>query len=156
MRERLLLSLLLASACATHYAYTFHDADPGAQLATAPNQPDQVADADLAAELVVDADAGALSLALTNKTDQVLQVDWANIALTAPDGTVATLRPDADLGWLQPSARTTARLVPFALPRTGSAAAANDNQTFRIAVPAIVRREPKLYRYNLVAHVRAL
>jgi hypothetical protein len=144
--------LLLASACATHYAYSFtaNSSDH------APGSPGQTADADLAADLVVDPDAGALSLTLTNQTDQVLQVEWRDITLTAPDGTVATLRPDADLGWLQPSARVAARLVPVALPRTGSAAAANDQQTFRLAVPAIVRREPKLYRYNLVAHVRAL
>jgi hypothetical protein len=140
---RHVLPVLLATACATHYAYKFE-----------PGQP--TADADLAAELVVDPDAGALSLALSNQTDQVLQIDWANITLTAPDGSVATLRPDADLGWLQPTARIAARLGPVALPRTGSAAAANDAQTFQVSVPAIVRREPKLYRYNLVAHVHAL
>jgi hypothetical protein len=146
-------ALLACLACGPHYAYTFQDTDPGVQHA-APGH-DTVGDADLVAELAVDPAAGVLALALTNKTDQVLQVDWANITLTAPDGAVATLRPDADLGWLAPSARVAARLVPVALPRTGSAAAANDNARYQLAVPAIVRREPKVYRYNLVAHVRA-
>src|ERR1700733_12215774 len=116
MLERCLLPVLLATlACGPHYAYTFQDTDPGVQHGAAPGKPDTIGDADLVAELAIDAAAGVLGLALTNKTDQVLEVDGANITRPAPDGAVATLRPDTDLGWLPPGARVAARLVPVAL-----------------------------------------
>ena len=141
---RLGLLLLLASAgCASHYAYAFHVDEPAA-------------DPNLEARIAVDTVSDDIALELTNKTDQVLQVEWADIALTGAKGHVARLRPDADLGWIQPGATIEARLFPLALPREGDAAAAYEGQRFDLSVPVIVRREATVYHYSLVAHVRAL
>jgi hypothetical protein len=145
---------LVLTGCASHYSYTFRVTDPGVQAAPAPGTPDVIGDADLLAEILVDTKADAIQLGLTNKTDQVLQVDWANIALSRPGGGQTLLRPDTDLGWIAPGAHVVARLFPFALPHKGHAAEANNDQAFSLAVPTIVRREAKLYHYTLVAHVR--
>jgi hypothetical protein len=128
----------------------FRVTDPGVQR-SAPGTPDVISDADLTAEILVDTNADAIQLGLTNRTDQVLQVDWANIALTRPGGGQTMLRPDTDLGWIAPGAHVVARLFPFALPRKGHDAEANNGQSFQLAVPATVRRETKVYRYTLVA-----
>ncbi len=151
-----LLALLVAAGCAAPYAYDFHLTDPGVQAAATPGGAETIEDADLRAEISVDVAAGALSLSVTNKTDQVLQVDWAGITLTHADGTVTGLRPDVDLGWLQPQATVAARLVVIALPHSGVEAAAYQGRRFQLNVPAIVRRQAKLYHYGLTAHVRAL
>src|SRR5262245_27440079 len=143
-REHLGVLLLVASAgCASQYAYTFHVDEP-------------VEDGDLRAEIVVDTIADDVALDLTNKTDQVLQVEWAKIAITGAKGRVSPLRPAVDLGWIQPGATVAAKLFPLALPRKGDAAAAYEGQHFDLTVPVIVRREPKQYHYSLVAHVREL
>jgi len=91
---------------------------------------------------------------VTNKTDQVLQVAWAEISITRPDGTGTALRPDVDLGWLPPGVTLAARLFPIALPHSGSAALANQGRRFQLNVPVIVRREAKVYNFTLTAHVR--
>jgi len=113
-------------------------------------------DADVKTAILVDAAAGAVHLDVTNKTEEVLQVEWAEISITRPDGSVTTLHPDADVGWIQPGTYVTARLYPIALPRSGTEAAANEGRRFQLNVPMIVRREAKLYHYSLTAHVRAL
>lgn len=157
MAERIVPALALAlalSGCAPRYAYSFHVVDPGARVAAVAGQPDVVEDADVRAALVVDPGAGAIRLDLTNKTDAVLQVEWAAIAVTRPDGTSATLRPETDLGWIQPGATAAATLVPFVLPRTGDAALANEGRPFQLAIPMIVRRESKVFHVTLAAHVR--
>ena len=73
---RSLLSLALLAGCAGTYIYSFR----------VEARPD---DTDLAAAVDVDAGDQAVHLALTNRTDQVMQVDWAAIALggtePAPD-----------------------------------------------------------------------
>ena len=155
-RNKLGLGLPLAlvlGACGPQYAYSFQVTNPGVKH-SAPNTPDIVDDADLEAEILVDSVADAIQLSLTNKTDQVLQIDWANVAITRPAGKSTTLRPDTDLGWLAPGAHVVARLFPFALPRKGHDAEVNEGKTFQLTVPATVRRESKVYRYALVAHVR--
>ena len=139
MRAAILLALLVACS-GPDYTYTFRVGGP-------------TGDRDVTAELVVDARAGAIDLALTNHTDAEVQVRWADVALARPDGSVVALRPDADLGWIKPGARVAARLFPFVLPR-GDGAAAYEGRAFRLDVPAIVRRENKVYRFDLVAHVR--
>jgi len=135
------LVIAVAACAGTKYAYTFHPGPAG--------------DADVAAEIAVDERVGAIDLALTNRTDAEVQVRWADIALTRPDGTVIALRPDADLGWIKPGARIAARLFPLVLPRDDGAAA-YEGRAFQLQVPAIVRHEDKLYRVDLVAHVRKL
>ena len=133
--------LLAFAGCASPYAYEFHVTDPG------------VDDQDVGAAILVDVPAAAVLLEVTNKTDEVLQVDWAAITLTRSDGSVSTLRPDVDLGWLQPHATVAARLFPIALPHSGNQAAAYEGQRFQLNLPAIIRREPRLYHYALSAHV---
>jgi hypothetical protein len=137
------LVLLACVGCASQYAYTFHVNEP-------------VEDNDLKAAIVVDTVADDVTLELTNKTDAVLQVDWASTAITGKRGRVSQLRPDVDLGWIRPGATVTARLFPLALPRKGDEAAAYEGQRFDLMVPVIVRRESKQYHYALVAHVREL
>jgi hypothetical protein len=149
-----LVALLAGIGCARSYTYTFHLADPGAHPAPRPGDPDMLEDADLKAEVLVDAADAAVRLDMTNKTDEVLQVAWAEISLVRPDGIATTLRPDADLGWLAPGAKQAARLFPIVLPHEGSAAAANRNRQFQLNVPVIVRREAKVYHFNLIANVR--
>jgi len=139
---RIAVLLVALGGCATRYAYTFRD------------QPLQ--DPDLAAAITVDADAGALRLELENRTDQMMQVAWTEIAITRLGGRSTTLRPDTDLGWIPPGERIAAHLVRIALPREGGAAAANDGRQFRVDVPVVVRREPKVYHLTLVAHLREI
>lgn len=137
--------LLAFAGCASPYAYDFHLIDPAT-----------VEDQDLSAQIRVDVAAAAVLLELTNKTDEVLQVEWGAITLTHNDGSVTSLRPDVDLGWLQPHATIAARLFAIALPHAGSKAAAYEGQRFQLNLPTVVRREPKLYRYAFSAHVRKL
>ncbi len=138
-RAPLWIVLLGCAACAPHYAYTF-EVPPAA-------------DKDLDADILVDAKANTISLDLTNLTDQVLQVQWSQISITDKRGLVTPLRPDWDLGWLQPRARVSAHLYPLALPDRGRAAASYEGETLELTVPVIVRREPRQYHYSLVAHV---
>jgi hypothetical protein len=136
--------LFLASAgCASQYAYTLRVDPP-------------VEDGDLKAQIVVDTIANDVTVDLTNKTDQVLQIEWAKIAISDAKGRVSPLRPDVDLGWIPPGATVAAKLFPLALPRKGHEAAAYEGRHFDLTIPAIVRREPKQYHYSLVAHVREL
>ena len=137
--------------CSSTYAYTFHVADG---KPAAPGGLETVEDADMKAEIVVDAASQAVRLDLTNKTDDVVQVEWAAIAFVRKDGRGMQLHPDVDLGWIKPGATQSARLFPLAFPRHAHAALDDDNQTFELRVPMIVRHEDKTYRYALTAHVR--
>ena len=150
-------ALCLSLGCATQYAYSFHLANSATAPASSAGGREVTEDADLRAELLIDpAGAEAVLCDLTNKTDQVLQVDWAHLAVIHAGGSVTSLRPDVDLGWIQPGAKLAARLTPFVLPRSGSAAAAYEGQQLELDVPVIVRRERRLYRYAFTAHVRKL
>ena len=151
-----LVALLASASCATPYAYDFHLTDPGVRPPASPGGSEAIEDADLRAAIFVDVAAGAVLLNVTNKTDQVLQIEWTAITLTRGDGSVTDLRPDVDLGWLQPQATVAARLVVVALPHSGREAAAYEGRRFQLNVPAIVRRQPKLYHYALTAHVHPL
>ena len=151
-----LVALLGSVGCATPYAYDFHLTDPGARPPPAPGGAEAIEDADVRAEILVEVAAGAVLLTVTNKTDQVLQIEWAAITLTRADGSVTSLRPDVDVGWLQPQATVAARLFVIALPHSGSEAAAYEGRRFQLNVPAVVRRQAKLYHYALTAHVREL
>jgi hypothetical protein len=154
VRSAALIALVALVGCASHYDYTFHLTEPGVHPASKPGDPEMLEDADVKAEVLVDGVAEAVLLDVTNKTDQVLQVGWAEISMTHPDGTGTTLRPDVDLGWVQPGAKLAARLFPLALPHTGSAAAANRGRRFQLHVPVIVRREAKVYHFTFIAYVR--
>jgi hypothetical protein len=154
----LALGVLLASmGCATPYAYSFRLDTQEARPAAKPEQRDVAADADVRAEILVDpTGARAILLDLTNKTDQVLQVDWGKITMTRSDGSSTSPRPHVDLGWIPPGATINARLVPFALPPAGDRAASYQGSRFELLVPMIVRREPKLYRYSFTVDVRPI
>jgi len=149
-----LLALLAGGGCATSYEYSFHLTEPGVHPAAAPGGPEMLEDADVKAEILVDGAAEAVLLDVTNKTDQVLQVEWAQISLARPDRTETTLRPDVDLGWIQPGEKLAAKLFPLALPHSGNAALHNQGRQFQLNVPMIVRREAKAYHFTLTAHVR--
>jgi hypothetical protein len=141
--------------CATPYAYTFHVVEPGVRLAAAPGAGDLLEDADLRTELKVDpAGPQAIVVTLTNKTEQVLQVRWAEVTLLDGKGGSSAPRPDQDLGWIPAGATQTARLVPFALPDKGSAAAAHEGRVFELVLPLIVRRESRSLHVHLAAHVQ--
>ena len=154
----LALAVLLASVgCAAPRAYAFHLENAGARPATKPNQREVLDDADVRAEILVDpTSARAILLDLTNKTDQVLQVEWANITMKRSDGTSTSPRPQEDLGWILPGATLSTRLIPFALPLTGGDADGYQGNHFELEVPMIVRREQRLYRYSFAVHVRPL
>jgi hypothetical protein len=92
--------LFAFGACARPYAYTFLVTEPAAR--DAPGGAQIIADADVEAQILVDANADAVHLEVTNKTEQVLQIEWAAIAIHGPDGRTTTLRPDVDLGWVEP------------------------------------------------------
>lgn len=155
--SRLCFLSLLATGCATPYAYTFHLSNPGVHLSSDPGARDFLEDADLKSEVAVDSSGlQAILLVLTNKTDQVLQVRWNDVRLVQPSGKKSVLLPDVDLGWIPAGATQTARLVPFVLPDRGDAAAAYEGRVFELLVPMVVRREEKQYRFSLTAHVRKL
>lgn len=136
------LLLAACAGCTAHYAYAF-DRHP-------------VPDPDVAADLEVDPATATLALALTNHTDQVVQVGWTDIALAGANGRPLPLHPDADLGWISPGATVQARLFPLALPRDGDAAKAFEGRRLDVTIPVIVRRESRQIHYSLVAHVHEL
>ena len=154
----LTLGVLLASVgCATPYTYSFRLDTQEARPSAQPGQRDVAADAYVRAEILVDpTGARAILLDLTNKTDQVLQVEWGKITMTRSDGSSTSPRPHVDLGWILPGATANARLVPFALPPTGDRAANYQGSRFELVIPMIVRREPKLYRYSFTVSVHSM
>ena len=90
--------LLAFAGCATQYAYDFHLTDPGVHPAVKMRGAEMVEDQDVCAAILVDVAAAAILVEITNKTDEVLQVEWAETTLTRSNGTVTSLRPDVDLG----------------------------------------------------------
>lgn len=137
----------LLAGCAPSYAYRF-DVTGATPEGAAPGAPSPVS-----AEAQV-GDDDTIHLALSNPTDDVVQVEWAKIAIDRGDHTTTRLHPATDLGWIAPGQTATAVLVPFALPRKGDAAAAYEGRTLELTIPLIVHREPAPLHVHLVAHVR--
>jgi len=151
----LLAALFVLTSCATPYGYQFNRLDSSTTSDPAAAKCQMREDANVHAELRLDPTSErAIFITVTNQTDQVLQVDWAKLTMTRTDGLATTLRPDADLGWIEPGQKQLARLIPFALPASGDAALALDGQRFRLEVPMVVRRERKTYCYDFLAHVQ--
>jgi hypothetical protein len=147
-------ALIASAACATPYAYSFHLSDEGSPHASEPGGWEVREDANVRVELLVDPTGQrAILVEVANKTDQVLQVQWTKVTMTRSDGLRTTPRPDVDLGWIKPGEAQVARLIPFALPPSGSAALALQGQRFELEIPMIVRHESKSYRYALSAHL---
>ena len=96
----------------------------------------------------------AILLNVTNRRTKV-QIEWAAITLTHSDGSVTSLRPDVDLGWLQPRPPPP-RPFATALPHSGSEAAAYEGRRFQLNVPAVVRRQSALSLRPHRARARAL
>jgi len=146
--QRLRYLLFAAFAgCATPYAYHF-------QLAEAPAQAgDTFEDAIVKARLRVEGDA--IELDLTNKTSDVMQVEWSKILLDRGDGTTTALHAASDLGWIQPGGSAAADLVPVAFPHEGDAALAYQHRKIELAVPVIANREPSTYRFHFLVSVQA-
>jgi hypothetical protein len=145
---------LASCGCATEYAYQFELTDTGAQRATVAGIGDVLEDADVKAE--IEMTEGAIVLGMTNKSGEVLQVEWKKIVLDRGDGTSSRPRPEVDLGWIEPGAQAKARLVPFVVPRSGDHAAAYAERHLELDVPMVVRHEPKTMRFHFTAHVHAL
>ncbi len=138
---RLGAAVLLLQGCVTPFGYRFEQLGPPG-------------DADLEAHVEVDATrARAVTLQVANKTDLPLQVGWADITLVGPDGRTTALRPDVDLGWVEPGATLTGQLGPFTLPTEGDAALAYQGRQFELQVPVVVRREPRVLHTVLLVHV---
>jgi len=156
----LALASLAGGGCASRYGYAFHLTDPGALPGTQAGSAgalERLEGHDVDAELQVDLrGAQAIVLSLRNKTEQVVQVRWADVLLVAPGGATRAPRPDVDLGWINPGETQTARLIPFALPVRGGAALAYEGKVFELQVPMLVRRELVVARYHLAAHVEEL
>jgi hypothetical protein len=151
----LLPSILAVAACSpTTYAYKFQLAEPGAHVAVVPGERDSLEDDTVKAEIQIADDR--ILLDLTNKTTEVLQVEWGKIALDRGDGVKTTLRPEVDLGWIDPGGTLAAQLVPFALPHTGTDAARYEGRRLELTVPVVAMREAKTYRFHFVAHVHSL
>jgi hypothetical protein len=151
MRRLCLISLVMACAPANYY-YNFDITDPGAQNNTKPGQSDSLEDSDMKAEILVDPTSfQAVLLNITNKTDQVLGVAWDQVTMINPDGVASPIKPDGQLGWVQPGTKVVARLVPFSLPSQGPAASAYDGSKFVLDVPMVVRGVSKDVRFHLVA-----
>jgi hypothetical protein len=145
----LLATLFILTACATPYVYKF---DPLEREAAGCQTPK---DADVRVDLRMDPTGErAIFMTVANPTDQVLQVEWTKLSMTRADGLVTTLRPDADLGWIEPGQKQLARLIPFALPGSGDAALALDGLRFQLKVPMRVRREPVTYCHDFLAHTQ--
>jgi hypothetical protein len=140
--------VLLASGCATPYAYQFEPAD---HAASSPPDRDVVEDADLRAEVQVT--EGAVLAEFTNKGSDSIQVAWKEVRLDRGDGTQSSLRPDVDLGWVPPGGKLAARLVPFAVPRSGKHAAQYEERKLELDVPMVVRNERKTYAFHFIVHV---
>jgi hypothetical protein len=150
-------ALSVFASCAPSYAYTFHLENRDVRASSKPDGQEGLEDADLRVEILVDPTAArAIYLTLTNKTDQVLQVEWTNITMSGPGKGEVTLRPEMDLGWVLPGATVHTRLVPFALPPSGNQAAEYQGRRFELVLPVIVRREPRAYHYAFVATVEKL
>jgi hypothetical protein len=157
LKSLALSALFAAAGCAAPYAYSFQLESPDAHPAAKLGEKQVLEDADVKACFLIDpTGARAIYLDLTNKTDQVVQVEWAKIAMTRSDESFTTPRPEVDLGWIAPGATLSTRLVPFALPPSGGQAASYQGQRFVLAVPMIVRRESKIYRYSFAVSVRKL
>jgi hypothetical protein len=157
MKNLFFVGVLAAGCAPTNYYYNFDLTDPGAQNLSKPGQRDTLEDDSIKAEILVDPTTfQAISFDVTNKTSQIVEVQWTQINMIGPDGSTIPVHPDADLGWIQPGTRMAARLVPFSLPPSGSAAAAYDGQTFQLQVPMVVGGQPKVYQYHLIVHMQKL
>jgi hypothetical protein len=151
------MMLFATAACATPYAYSFQLTNDGAGHASSAGGREVLEDADVRAELLVDPTGQrAILIDVANRTDQLLQVQWAGVTMTRSDGLMTTPRPDVDVGWIEPGKKQVVRLIPFILPPSGSAARAVEGQRFDLEVPMIVRREPKRYRYAFSVHLQEL
>ena len=158
MKTIAIMLMLAAAGCAdATYAYSFDLTDPGARNLTKPGERDVLEDADIKSEILVDPTSfQAVLLDLTNKTDSPLQVARDQISMIAPDHTQTPIKPDTGLGAVEPGARLTARLVPFALPAVGAPAKAYDDTDFELVVPMVVRGAPREVRYHMHARVHKL
>jgi hypothetical protein len=147
-----------AAGCApANYNYSFALTDPGAVNAIKPGQRDVLEDADIKTEILVDPTSfQAILYDLTNKTDQPIQVDWANVVVVTPDGNQMSVRPDGSVGGIDPGMKQVVRLVPFSLPSQGQLAAAYEAQQFQLVVRMWVRGASRELRYHLVAHVNKI
>jgi hypothetical protein len=156
--RKLALIALASSACApASYYYSFDLTNPGAQNLSKPGQRDTLEDDSVKSEILVDPTTfQAIALDVTNKTNQMMDVQWDQIRMTGPDGIAVQLQVDQPQGMVQPGRKVAVRLIPFALPATGSAAAGFDKTHFELDVPMVVNGQPKTYQFQMIVHMQKL
>ena len=142
--------MALTPGCATVYAYQFEPIDGHSTASTSPES--TIEDADVRGAVQIT--QGGITFDLTNKGIEIIQVDWKHVALARGDGSQTSLRPEADLGWLQPGGHLSGRLVPFVVPLSGPHAAAYAGRRVELDVPLIVHHETKVYRFPFQVHVQ--
>jgi hypothetical protein len=155
MRKLFLVAVVVAACAPTSYYYNFDITDPGAMNKSKPHERDAIEDGDVRTELLVDpTNFQSILMVVSNKTDQMLSVAWDQISIIDPNGVATSLRPDIQMNLGVPAAtKLMARLVPFSLPESGPAAAANDGAKYVLVVPMVIRGANKEYRFHLIAQV---
>ena len=93
---------------------------------------------------------------LTNKTDDVIAVDWTKIVFDLGRGIIDTPRPDIDLGWVAVGATLTARLAPIPLPQSSKGVAPYRLGHVELDMPMIIRHQPRVYRFHFTTTVSQL
>jgi hypothetical protein len=157
MKALALLPLIAAGCAPTNYYYSFDLTNPGAQNLSKPGERDTLEDSNVKAEILVDPTTfRAIALDLKNKTNQVMEVQWTQIKMIAPDGSSLPVQPDAALGVVLRGYKVSSRLVPYSLPASGDAAAAYDNMHFELDVPLVILGQPKLYQFQMIVHMQKL
>jgi hypothetical protein len=159
MRVAIACACLALAGCApANYYYSFDLTNAGAHNVQKPGERDVLDDPDVKSEILVDPTSfQAVLLDLTNKTDAPIQVGWDQISIVGPDHTQRPLKPDSPMPpTVEPSAQLMARLTPFALPPSGSAARVYDNSDFELVVPMTVRGAPTERRYTMRVHLTKL
>jgi hypothetical protein len=153
-----LIALVLAGCAPANYVYNFDITNAGARNIAKPGERDVLDDSELTSEILVDPTSfQAVLLDLTNKTEAPITVGWEQISIVGPDHTQMPLKPDAPMPpTVEAGARLMARLVPFALPPSGSAARKYDGTDFELVVPMTVRGAPTERRYGLHVHLTKL
>jgi hypothetical protein len=141
--SRVALAFLLVS-CATPYALKFERIE-------------RTSDPDVEVEATLDAsNAREIVLTVHNLTARPLQVAWGKIVLLDPDDAKTALRPESDLGWVEPSQTLTAQLSPFTLPTAGDEAKALDARRYVLEIPMTVNDEARVVHCTFVAHAQPL
>lgn len=96
---------------------------------------------------------GRIWVRVSNGTDQLVQVDWRQVTLVDPHGTVTMPRPSVDLGWVKPGEVQVAELTPLSLPDSAPDADAYQGMHFTLRLPMVIHSEPTVRTHVLTTQV---